>query len=444
MFSTLKKNSDSTSVVDTTNQKQTSSTSNKELNLYASYTEPIAKKSFISASMAYFNRLGDNNKEFRNVFANSEQVNNALSTEYQNSYIYYRPSLNYKFNGQRLTLNTGVGFQQSELRGTFSDTSFVIEKSAFDLLPTATASYQLAKRSKLRLNYNTSVTEPSMSQLQPVINNSNPLYIYVVNQDFQRQYANSIRLNYNYYSEFSETSVYTYLNSTITQNNIVNSITTTNGFAQIVTPINLGTQEYSSAYIHFSRPLKPVGIKVNATVNGSITNQKSLVNAIENKTTTEAASVTAGIGNYKKEKISLYTSFSPSLTNTMYSINVDQNRQYFIYKYSASFELNAIKKWTFSTNLNYDIYTKEAFGTETRVPILTASISRTFLKNDRGELKVRVFDALDKNQGVTRDNGANYISETVTNSLGRTFMLSFSYNLSKLGNTEKKGGFMHF
>jgi hypothetical protein len=61
------------------------------------------------------------------------------------------------------------------------------------------------------------------------------------------------------------------------------------------------------------------------------------------------------------------------------------------------------------------------------------SISKQLLRNQRGELKFRVYDMLKQNRNVTRVFADNFIEDVQNTALQRFFMLTFAYNLSHMG-----------
>jgi hypothetical protein len=63
--------------------------------------------------------------------------------------------------------------------------------------------------------------------------------------------------------------------------------------------------------------------------------------------------------------------------------------------------------------------------------LLNVALSRFVLKNRSGEIKLSVNNLLDKALGINQTSSVNYIERSVTNSLGRYFMLSFIYALNK-------------
>ncbi|HLG41634.1 MAG TPA: hypothetical protein VI461_18280, partial [Chitinophagaceae bacterium] len=70
------------------------------------------------------------------------------------------------------------------------------------------------------------------------------------------------------------------------------------------------------------------------------------------------------------------------------------------------------------------------------------SISKQFLKYNRGELKLSAADLLNKNVSINRTANQNYIEDSRVNTLRRFFLLTFTYSLSKTGLNHTGGGGM--
>lgn len=89
------------------------------------------------------------------------------------------------------------------------------------------------------------------------------------------------------------------------------------------------------------------------------------------------------------------------------------------------------KGWTIDTRMEYSIYDQGSFDQSTNINLWQASVSKGFMDN-KLTAKLRVFDILNQNQGVVRSSADLEISETISNSIGRYFMLNLTYALNAL------------
>ena len=108
--------------------------------------------------------------------------------------------------------------------------------------------------------------------------------------------------------------------------------------------------------------------------------------------------------------------------------------------YDAEFNWQLPKGIYFGTDFSYTINNQRAEGFNTRVPLWGASISKLFLKFNRGELKLRVNDILNRNIGIYRSTNQNYIEDSRVNTIRRYAILTFTYSLTKRGLGGGKGG----
>ncbi|MBK9733504.1 MAG: outer membrane beta-barrel protein [Saprospiraceae bacterium] len=88
--------------------------------------------------------------------------------------------------------------------------------------------------------------------------------------------------------------------------------------------------------------------------------------------------------------------------------------------------------WTNDTRLESSVYAQGSFDTSTKLNLWQASISKSFLDN-KVTTKLRIFDILNQNQGVNRSASETFISETISNSIGRYVMMNVTYSLNALG-----------
>ena len=113
------------------------------------------------------------------------------------------------------------------------------------------------------------------------------------------------------------------------------------------------------------------------------------------------------------------------LNFTTYSENDAQNQQFQTTTFYTDWNLDFLKSWNFTTLFEHEIYAGDAFQANQTISRWQASISKAFLKYDRGQLKLTVFDILNQNRGINRNSTFNYIEDQRANALGRYFLVSF-------------------
>ena len=118
---------------------------------------------------------------------------------------------------------------------------------------------------------------------------------------------------------------------------------------------------------------------------------------------------------------------------------IDENTKQEFYNQSLFADISYFSKNSFSIESGIDLnfYSEQNFGEQQLIPIWTASISKYIFQDQRGEIKLSVFDILNKNLGINRTSTLNYIENSEELSLGRYFMLSFTYALKSTNASVK-------
>ncbi|MCH7401168.1 hypothetical protein ACFOUP_01305 [Belliella kenyensis] len=153
-------------------------------------------------------------------------------------------------------------------------------------------------------------------------------------------------------------------------------------------------------------------------------------------------------GNFRydftwKEYINFGLAANISRQNTAYNFNPQQNQRFINQSYSTDLGLNFLQKYSFNTKYNLLRYNSQTSDFDESIPLLNISLSRFVLKNNMGEVKLSCDNLLNQNIGVAQRADVNFIEQTVTNNLGRFYMLSFTYkmnnNANPLGNIRRTG-----
>src|SRR5262249_23487044 len=129
------------------------------------------------------------------------------------------------------------------------------------------------------------------------------------------------------------------------------------------------------------------------------------------------------------DKFQLAFTAGLNYNHTQYSLQPSFNTTYISQQYGAEADWQLPARFFLSTDFDYSINDQLAAGFNTRVPLWNASVSRQVLRFNRGELKLRVNDILNKNISVSRSSNQNYIEDSLVLTLRRFFLLSFTYNL---------------
>lgn len=436
--------------LDTLNQTQFQDVNSLTYGGRLTYTEPLGKGYFLQANYRHTENKYDLDKQFFDIVEEDPIFNTRLSNIYESIYRFDRAGVTLQKNRKKYDLSVGLEGQRGLLEGELVLADTTIRKEFLNLLPSLRFNYEFRKGRRMRLRYEPSVNEPSITQLQPVPDNSNPLNVYQGNPDLRAEYRHNLRLNYMLFDQFSFTSLFTMLRATYTQNKISNSVVRDSLFRQITQPVNVSQDLNLMTYIGFSTPIRKLKIKTNLNGNVTYTRGITFLDTVddirnfeiavptENVTNRLTSYADLSLENRKKEVLDARIGTRLTHNITKYSVNSEFDQDYLNATYYADVTVDFLKTWSINTNFNYNTYIGGSFDNVEPIPLLGASLSKRFLQGEKAQLKLTAFDILNKNIGINRTTNVNYFQEDRILTLNRYYMLTFSYSIVSMGKKSRK------
>jgi hypothetical protein len=142
-----------------------------------------------------------------------------------------------------------------------------------------------------------------------------------------------------------------------------------------------------------------------------------------------------------KERFDMNFSSYSTFNFINYSQSPSNNANYYTQRFSVEPTYSTPSGWIVEADFDYTFYRGQAAGFNPAIPLLNASIAKTFLKNKAAEIRLTVFDLLKENKSITTTPTDNYILYTNSNVLQQYFMLTFTYNLRNFGGRNMPGFF---
>lgn len=411
-----------------------------------SFVEPFAKK---FAWETFYNFSQRKDKVDKNVFdVNGEEleVNQQLTRYYTNNFIYNRVGTSVRYSNNGLNLAVGAAAQEFDLKGKFSldqtsPTFTKVDKKYFKVVPNVSLNYDLKRNRYLYAQYSLNVQEPTISDLQPVVDNSNPLNIVVGNPNLTPQSAHTVYAGYNMFNPASFTNLYFGGNYIYNIDQIVYNKTVDENLVTTTTPTNISGGRSYGIYTYYGFPLKKTKATLGFDVGGNFSNNPIYINDVVNKTKTDSYNFGLRLDLTPSEVFTFYGRAHWTISDTKYSINTSQNQQVINTTYSGEMNIRFPKAIYFSSRFNYNSYVNDKFGFNQQQPILNLSVYRIVLKNKRGEVRFTANDVFKKNLGITQFATSNYYSESRVKTLSRYFMLSFTYNMRGMSASVRKSNY---
>ncbi|MFN8356623.1 MAG: TonB-dependent receptor [Spirosomataceae bacterium] len=427
-------------------QRNENANSSYQLKSSAFLLEPISKKIFWES---FYNFSYSNREVSRGAFnrLNGEIRFDSLSNFYTNSILYNRLGTSLRYSNQGLNISFGLAGQKFDLEGKASvdNASPIrqnINRNFFTFTPNFNTSWQLKNNTYLNVGYNYGVQEPSLNDLQPVVNNTNPFFITEGNPNLLPQRNHNINFNGYKFDPATFFNLNIGMNYNVYNNQIIYTQTIDQNFVTRTRPENISGGKSFNTYFYTGFPI--IKTKLNLNVNGNINFSESptFINAIRNETNNKTLSINTGF-SFTPGKNKLILDVSGGITNTRvtYSIATQQNQTILTKRLSANLKWNFAPKFFLESNYTYTGYENDRFNFNQNIPIWNASVRRLLTKDNKLEVRLAAFDMLNRRVSVRQNATVNYVSQEIAPTLARYFMISFSYNLKGYQDKLSKGGF---
>lgn len=398
------------------------------------YTEPLGKGRFLQGAYRHIENNYYLKKDFFDITESSETFNSSLSNEFESVFRYDRGGLTFQHNKKKYNYSAGVDLQRAILLGDLiaADTSF--RKEFVNILPSFRFNYEFRKGRRIRVRYEPSVNAPSITQLQPVVDNSNPLSIYSGNPELRAEYAHNLNTNFIFFDQFSFTSLFAGIRATYTTDKISNATFVDSLFRQFTSPVNVDNDLRLTTFLNFGTPIRKLKVKINLDGNVTWNRGFTFINGISNLTNRLNSYGDFRIENRKKEYFDVKVGTRLTHNITSYEVNSEFDQSFLNATYYADASVNFIKKKaTLASSIQHTEYLGGPFVGQDPVTLWQGSLSFRFLQGERGLLKLSTFDILRENIGINRSTDLNFLQEERIVTLNRYYMLSFSYSIVAVG-----------
>jgi hypothetical protein len=449
---------------DTIDQRSFRTSNGIRLSGNANYTEPLSKTSQLQLNYSVSVNNSNSMKETYNwdPFVNRySDLDSILSNNFDNRYVTNRGGVGYRYrNNNGWFASASLDFQNTGLYSDqLSPVTTTVSQNFFNVMPNAMISHRSKGGNQLRIFYRTSTSQPSISQLQNVINNSNPLFLSAGNPDLKQQFSNTLNVRYNATSSDKTANLTALLYMTKTNSVITNStfiaqapteiadgIILERG-GQLTKPVNLDGAYNVRSLITYGRPMKPIKVNLNLTTGFNYARSPGLINNVSNFSNNYSINQGVVLSSNISEKLDFTLSYSGYYNIVRNTIQPRLNNNYYTQSGQARINWMFGKGFVVQTDLANQSYRGLGAGFNQNFTLWNASLGKKFLKNNAGELRLTVFDILNQNNSVSRTVTETFIQDNTSQVLTQYAMLTFTYTLRNFGkapapsNSDRRGDF---
>ena len=445
-------------------------TDNNRLNssFSSSITFTEALDSNNSIALTYQNNFNENNNDrltyLQDILTSGlyNVLDTALSSRFVNGYSSHRAGFDHVFQNYKFTITTGIRGQIAQLDGNqqFPFNS-PINRTFTSLLPSIQGTYKLGLKKNIRFNYNTSNNAPSIDQLQPVLNNTNPLQLSIGNTSLKQDFNHSLFVRYfsvkpeknrNFFALVSGSLTNNYLSyKTIFSGRGDNKIALNEGAngpmdsvflvpgGQLSIPVNINGFYSIRTFISWGRSFNKINFNTNLGATLSSTpsliqygNGETLLNTAINPVYTVGLVLSSNLS----EKLDFTISSNSSYSQVSNSLQAGLDQTYINQSSRLSFNYMPTKQLVINTDVTHQLYTGFSNGFNQQFLLWNAGLGYKFLKKNAGELRLSTYDILNQNRAIQRNVTQTYFEDVRTTVLTRFIMLTFTYKLSQFGGNK--------
>lgn len=442
------------------NQYIATPTENFNYSARFTYSEPIGRSTFLQFSYNFQYKYSKSNKGTYDLLDYPDWVLGTLPDGYQSHYVdslskdaeyrYYNHDITagLRFIREKYQLSTGLSLQPQNSKLSYKRGDYMIDttRTVFNFAPNVDFRYRFSKVSQLRFTYRGRASQPSMENLLPITDNSNPLNIRVGNPGLKPSFTHSMRMFYNTYNAEKQRGIMGHANFSLTQNSISNSteyVEQTGG--TISKPENINGNWNAFAMFGFNTALKNKKFTINTFTRASYDNRVDFLfdrdQNVNEKNKSTALSLNENLnGAYRNDWFELSLNGSMGYVFERNELRPERNQQPYNFSYGASTNITLPWRMTLSTNIANNSrrgYSDESMNRNEL--IWNAQLAQTFLKG-AATVSFEMYDILKQQSNISRSLTASMRSVSEYNGVNSYCMLHFIYRLNIFGGKGAREG----
>lgn len=406
----------------------------------ASYTEPLGKNFYSELAYSYnYSKTNSEKETYNNSGSGYDELVDQYSTQFENLFIRQQLEFNVRKNEEKYNYVIGVNAQPSYTKSIGTERNY--ERSVINFAPSARYEYNFSDVQSLRLNYRGSTNQPSISQLQPVADNSNPLYQAIGNPDLLPEFRHSIEFSYRDTKKEVFRTYEARLNANYIQDKIINKTWYENGI-QYTQPVNEQGVYNANGFFMYSTPFSKTSKFFISTTSRAGINKGVNYLGSSFETTNKNKTTTYTLGEqlrliYKGKSLELNVGGNASFSRAMYSLQASKSTSTWTNSVIAFFNWTLPQGFNLVSDLDYKFYLGFSEDIDPSA-VWNAELSKTVLKNV-GTLRVKIYDILNQAKNLYRTTNDSYIEDTQVNILKQYVMFSFTIRFGKFDGMQGRG-----
>ena len=446
----------------------TTPSTNWSYDLRMSYTEPLMKNLFLQVNYS-FNNSYSNSDRATYIFDELTDYVMSLNHNYLlpglplgyeqyrsdslSRYSVYRTQKHdvqvmLRYVTDKMNLNAGVSYipQHTEMSYQYFGVDTLLKRDVYNISPNVRFRYRWSKQTSLMLNYRGSTSQPSMTDLLDITDDSDPLNITKGNPGLKPSYSNTIMANFNTYNVDAQRGFNVYANFSNTLNSISRKATYNEATGATTTqPDNINGNWRAGAGVVFNSAI-PANKKFTYSTHTDVSfnNSVSYISLNRQSNSVKSKSTTLGLSerlnfNYRDDNFDISLSGYVRYSNSKSSVQPEDEMNVFDFSYGPS--ANYTFPWyniKLSTNLSMSSrrgYSDPSANTDEL--LWNVQLSASCLERNALTFSVQLYDILHQQSNISRVVDALSRRDTESNAIYSYVMFNVSYKFNKTGADQK-------
>ncbi|MCR5395100.1 MAG: outer membrane beta-barrel protein [Bacteroidales bacterium] len=414
-----------------------------------------------------------------------DSIDGRNSSKYISTNLRHGAELGYRLHTETINMMGGLNLQASRLEGeqdyyAWDETTmgqnpnFNTSRNYFSVLPNMRFEWSPVQGTSVNVDYRARTSNPSISNLQELVNTSNPMSYTTGNKDLDQSTSHNVNVRFIHSNMEKATNIMLFANYSFQMDYIGTQYVTNYSDASLpmteISWINALSAEQQKQYQNlslakgatFSRPVNMDGYR-NASVglsygfpwdlvmsnvnlglnaNYSITPSQQLYYTYDSiNSKFHATDFTSKVKNFSisprlfissniSQDLDFSLSYSPTYQKVTDEVNENNNYEYFNQSANARLNWTFWKNFTLEQDLSYTYYGGASMPSVIDEWIWNMSVGKKFGKKNSTEVKLQIYDLLNQRTGYSRNVSSTGITQSYTNYMPRYFMLTVSYKIA--------------
>lgn len=427
------------STTDTIWQVSDMKTQKRQYSLTAYYTEPLGKTSALQLDYTFRYNQNISDRNVYDLNSGLKVFNDSLSNSFDNALTTNRLGIKFRETQKKYNYQLGIGIQPTDMtsRSVIMDTLRSFNQRTWQIVPIGSFHYELTPSKRIQFYYTGYTQQPSITQLQPVPDYTNPLYIALGNPNLKPSFANNFRLSYNDIDKLTGRSFFLNASTQIRNNAIVNDVTYGTGGQQTVQPVNVsGVYTFSGSY-DYSVPFHKRTYILSASGGANYANNVGLVDGMKTVGHNWVGNQSLRFQYVLQKWLELNTTIGYSINTTSYG-DTTPTRTVGTWAFSQDGRVDFLKEFSFRYTFSYTLNQGLGGSVPAGVTLMSMVLERRLFK-EQGILALSVNDLFDDNSNISYVSQVPYQETDRTTVLNRFFLLSFTWKFQQFRGPHPPG-----